>query len=344
MKYKSVTATRLGGPEVLHVVENELRDPDAGEARIRVLAASVCRPDITARTGEALYSGTPLGRKPPFVPGYAVVGIVDAVGAEVTTVAVGDRVGALLVVGGYSEFVYWRPDRLFPVPSSLDPAEAVVLILNYIVAYQTLHRSAKVHPGDKVLIVGASGGIGTALLQLGRLGGLKMYGLASPAKHPTLSEYGAIPIDYHSPDWVQQIRRAEPAGLDAVVAGMMSVPYVRAGLSLLRNRGTLVAFGEPDGFGTLFRILATAIAARLSRARKSIRMYGTSFYFIGDREPFLRDWALLFEYLQQGKIKPVIDQTFPLLEAARANALLESGTVTGNLVLLSPEFLPHPAD
>lgn len=339
MKYKSVVATRLGGPEVLEVVENELRIPTAGEARIRVQAASVCRPDITARTGEALYSGTPLGRKPPFVPGYAMVGIVDAVGDGVTAVAVGDRVGALMVVGGYSEYVYWRADRLFPAPASLDPAEAVTLILNYIVAYQTLHRSAKVKPGDTVLIVGASGGIGTALLQLGTLSGLKMYGLASPAKHAIVAECGAIPIDYHHPDWMQQIRQAEPAGLDATITGVMSMRYVRAGLSLLRNRGTLVAFGEPDGFGTLFRVLATAITSRLSPARKSIRLYGTSFYFIGDRDPFLHDWALLFDYLTQGKIKPVIDQKFPILEAARANALLDSGSVTGNLVLVSPELL-----
>lgn len=223
----------------------------------------MCRPDITARTGDALYSGTPLGRKPPFVPGYAVVGTVDAVGDGVSAVAVGDRVGALTVVGGYSEVIYWRADRLFPVPAGLDPAEAVTLILNYVVAYQALHRSAKVRPGEKVLLIGASGGIGTALLQLGQLAGLKMYGLASPAKHAILADYGAIPVDYHRPDFAEMIRQAEPSGLDAVISGVMNVDYVRAGLSLLRNRGRLVAFGEPDGFGTLFRILAASIAAKL---------------------------------------------------------------------------------
>ena len=117
MKYKSVIATRPGGPEVLQVIENELRAPSAGEVRIKVLAAAVCRPDITARTGEALYSGTPLGQKFPFVPGYAIIGVVDAVGEGVTEVAVGDRVGALTVVGGYTEYLYWRSDRLIPVPT-----------------------------------------------------------------------------------------------------------------------------------------------------------------------------------------------------------------------------------
>ncbi|WP_448810527.1 zinc-binding dehydrogenase [Agromyces bauzanensis] len=318
-------------------MESELRAPEAGRARIRVAAAAVCRPDITLRTGESLYSGTPLGRKPPFVPGYAVVGTVDAVGTGVDAVTIGDRVGALLVVGGYSEFVYWRADRLIPVPAGLDPAEAVTLILNYVVAYQSLHRSARVRAGDKVLLIGASGGIGTALLQLGRLAGLKMYGLDSPAKHAILAEYGAIAIDYHRPDFTEVIRQAEPAGLDAVISGVMSVEYVRSGLSLLRARGRMVVFGEPDGFGTLFRVLATSIKAKMSPGRRSIRLYGTSFYFLGARQPFLEDWGLLFTYLKDGKIKPVIEKKFPILAAAQANAMLESGSVTGNLVLISSE-------
>ncbi|HLE72633.1 MAG TPA: alcohol dehydrogenase catalytic domain-containing protein, partial [Anaerolineales bacterium] len=210
MKYKSVIATRTGPPEVLQVIENDLRPPAAGEVRIKVLAASVCRPDITVRTGEALYSGTPLGQKVPFVPGYSIIGVVDALGAGVTEVAVGDRVGALTVAGGYAEYLYWKSDRLIPVPTTLDPAEAVTLILNYIVAYQAMHRSAKVKDGDKVLIIGASGGIGTALLQVGKVAGLRMYGIASKSKHNILTEYGATPIDYHTQDFVEVIRQAEP--------------------------------------------------------------------------------------------------------------------------------------
>jgi NADPH:quinone reductase-like Zn-dependent oxidoreductase len=134
-----------------------------------VLASPVCQPDITVRSGKALYSGTPLGHKPPFGPGYSVIGDVDAVGDGVAEVSIGERVGALTVIGGYSEYLYWKSDRLIPVPASLNPAEAVVLILNYIVAYQVLHRSARVKPGEKALIIGASGCSGTALLQLGRL-------------------------------------------------------------------------------------------------------------------------------------------------------------------------------
>lgn len=339
MKYHSISVTRYGGPEVLQVIEHDLRAPAAGEVRLKVLAAAVCRPDVSVRTGEALYAGTPLGHKPPFVPGYAVIGVVDALGAGVSGVAVGDRVGVLTVVGGYTEYLSWKSNRLIPVPSTVDPAEAVTLILNYIVAYQTLHRSAKVKAGDKVLIIGASGGIGTALLQLGQLAQLQMYAMASPRKHDILLEYGATPIDYHTQDFGDVIHRAEPGGLDAVLDGMMRLDYIRRGLPLLRRGGTFVSFGEPDGFATLLRILATVIKVKLLPDGKSFKLYGTSFYFVGDKRPFLEDWATLFRLLQTGQIKPIIAQRFPIVAAAQANALLESGQAVGNIVLLSPELL-----
>ena len=339
MKYKSVIVTRIGGPEVLQVVDNELRAPSAKEVCIKVLAASVCRPDITVRTGEGFYSGTPLGQKIPFVPGYSIIGDVVAIGKDVVDAAVGDRVGALTVVGGYSEYLYWKSDRLIPVPASLDPAKAVTLILNYIVAYQSMHRSVRVRSGEKALIIGASGGIGTALLQLGKLADLKMYGLASPGKHSILAKYGATPVDYRSQDFVEEIRRMEPDGLDVVFDGMMRMDYIRSGLSLLRRGGRLVSFGEPDGFSTMFQILGTSLKVNLLPGKKSFKLYGTSFYFVGDKKPFYEDWAILFNLLKEGKIDPIIEEKYPILDAARANFRLESGKVIGNLVLLSPELL-----
>jgi NADPH:quinone reductase-like Zn-dependent oxidoreductase len=278
------------------------------------------------------------------VPGYSVIGVVDAVGEGVSEVAVGDRVGALTVVGGYTEYLYWKSDRLIPVPLTLDPAEAVTLILNYIVAYQTLHRSAKVKAGDKVLIIGASGGIGTALLQLGKLANLRMYGMASKSKHHILNEYGATPIDYRTQDFVEVIRQAELEGLEAVLDGTMRMDYVRGGLSLLRRGGRLVSFGEPaGGLPALIRILATFIMVNLLPNGISLKLYGTSFYFVGDKRPFLEDWAVLFKLLEEGKIEPIIAARFPILEAAKANELLESGNVVGNIVLLAPELLQDQA-
>jgi len=207
------------------------------------------------------------------------------------------------------------------------------------VAYQILHRSARVKAGDKVLIIGAIGGIGTAFLQLGRLAGLKMYGIASAKKHVILKEYGATPIDYRTQDFVEVIRQAEPDGLDAVLNGMTRLDYIKGGLLLLRRGGRLVSFGEPTGRLAFLRIMLTFIGVNLRPfGRRSLKLYGTSTYFIGDKRPYLEDWATLFKLLEEGKIKPVIAKKYSLLEAAQANALLESGQVTGNVVLVAPEL------
>jgi NADPH:quinone reductase-like Zn-dependent oxidoreductase len=332
MKYRSVMVTKRGGPEVLKIIENDLRPPSAGEARIKILATPVCGPDVQAR-----YGHTPIAPKIPFVPGYAIVGVVDAIGEGVPNAAVGDRVAALTVFGGYAEYIYLGEEHLIPVPDTLDLAEAVTLILNYIVAYQTLHRSAKVKAGDKVLIIGASGGVGTALLQLGKLANLTMYGIASKSKHHILTEYGATPIDYHTQDFVEVIRQAEPNGLDAVFDGMGG-DYLDRGFSLLRRGGTWVQYGNPLSFSGLLLLLAKLILFNVLPNGKSLKLYGTTTSKFG-RRPFLEDWATLFKLLEEGKIKPVIMKKFPILEAAQANALLESGQVIGNIVLLAPELL-----
>lgn len=330
MKYKSVVVTRRGGPEVLRIVENDLRPPGEGEARIRVLATAVCQDDIAIRLGNR-----PFLKKPPFVPGYSFIGTVEAAGAGVEGIKVGDRVAALTQFGSHAEVVYWDAGELVPVPECLDPAEAVTLILNYLVAYQILHRVAKVKAGDKVLIIGASGGVGTAFLQLGRLAGLKMYGLASPSKHPILAEYGATPIDYHTQDFVEVIRRAEPEGIDYVFNGMGEETYERS-LAVLRRGGVLVHYGAPQSLAHFVLLVAKLLLYNLLPNGKSIEGYGTHRLGV---ELFKEDWSTLFKLLEEGQIKPILAGKYPLLEAPRAYKLLESGQITGNLVLLAPELL-----
>jgi NADPH:quinone reductase-like Zn-dependent oxidoreductase len=330
MKYKSIIATTRGGPEVLQVIENDLRAPSAGEARVRILATPVCQDDVAVRQGNR-----PFLPKFPFVPGYATIGVVDALGQDVTGVAVGDRVGALTNYGSYAEYLYWDAAKLVPVPISLDPAEAATIMLNYLVGYQILHRVAKVKPGDRVLIVGASGGVGTAFLQLGKLAGLAMYGLASRSKHPALTEYGATPIDYRTQDFVQVLRQAEPEGIDFVFNGMAD-EYLTRGLAILRRGGTLVHYGGPESFSSFLRLVAKLLWFNLLPNGKSIKGYGTHRV---DQQFLAEDWSTLFQLLEEGQIQPIVAETFPLLEAAQANALLESGQVTGNIVLLAPELL-----
>jgi len=243
MKYKSEIVTKRGGPEVLQFIENDLREPASGEVRVKVLATGVGQTDINYR-----YGYSPLSPKVPFVPGYEVMGVVDAIGDGVTKVAVGDRVAALTGYGGYTEVIYLGQEHLVIVPQALSPEDIVVLTLNYVTAYQMLYRVAKVKSGDKVLINGASGGVGTALLQLGKLAGLKMFGTASRSKHNLLTDIGAIPIDYHNRDYVDVIRQAQPDDLDFEFEGMGGEHTDRA-LAVMRRGGKLVTYAVPTGLG-----------------------------------------------------------------------------------------------
>jgi len=281
MKYKSVLVTKRGGPEYLQVVENELRSPRANEVRIRVIATGVGRTDINYR-----YGLSPFSPKVPFVPGYEIMGTVDAIGEGVTKVRAGDCVAALTGQGGYSEMIYLGQEHLVPVPPSLDPAEVVAVVLNYVSAYQMLHRVAKVKAGDKMLVNGASGGVGTALLDLGRLAGLKMYGTASPGKHEILTKLGATPIDYHTRDFVAEIQEAEPEGLDFVFDGIGGAQVDRA-LSILKDGGKLVAYAAPIGFFSVLGDLGKLLRVNLLSRGKSATFYGITALYKRDKKPFM---------------------------------------------------------
>src|SRR5512140_2138146 len=171
MRHTRIVVTHYGGPDALRVGAEECPEPKSGEVRVRVLAAGVSLPDIMAREG--VHPETP---PVPFTPGWDLVGAVDRLGDGVSGMEPGQIVAALPIFGAYAEFVCLPQRELVPVPAGLDAAEAVSLILNYVTAYQMLHRSAKVRAGQSVLIHGAAGGVGSALLQLGHLAGLQMYG------------------------------------------------------------------------------------------------------------------------------------------------------------------------
>jgi len=159
-----------------------------------------------------------------------------------------------------------------------------------------------------------------------------MYGLASQSKHRTLADYGAIPIDYHTQDFVQVLRQSEPGGLDYVFNGMDEA-YIGRGMAILRQGGKLVHYGGPQSLSGFLILLAKFGYYTLLPNGKTIEGYGTHRLGV---ELFKEDWRTLFSLLEHGQIKPIIAERLPILEAAKANALLESGNVTGNIVLLAP--------
>jgi len=237
VKHTRIIVTRYGGPDALRVVEEERPEPQAGEVRVRVMAAGVSLPDLMAREG--VHPETPLV---PFTPGWDLVGMVDRLGDGVSGIEPGQIVAAMPISGAYAEFVCLPPRELVPVPSGLDAAEAVSLVLNYITAYQMLHRSAKVRPGQRVLIHGAAGGVGAALLQLGRLAELEMYGTCSSRGASAVSALGGIAIDYQHQDFVEEIQRLTSEGVD-VVFDSIGGTHIWRSRKALRPGGRVVAYG-----------------------------------------------------------------------------------------------------
>lgn len=326
--YRSIVAVQRGGPEVLRVVENELPQPSGCQARVRVQATTVGATDVNYRYGRSLFSP-----KVPFVPGYEIVGVVDAVGPQVSEVAVGDRVAALIGHGGYTEVICLDQQHLAPVPESVTAGDAAVVTLNYVAAYQLLHRVAEVSVGDKVLVIGASGGVGTALLDLGKLAGLSMVGLASVGKLDAVSRLGAVALDYQLPELAKSLRVAAPGGFDFVFDGVGG-DSSDLGLSVLKPGAMMVSFAAPQGLSKLLVGLAKLLFANVATGKK-VRTYGISELYHRDRQPFMEDIALLFKLLVDSRIKPVIFSSVSLLEAAHANAALEAGEVVGATVLVA---------
>src|SRR5262245_32672644 len=171
-----------------------------------------------------------------------MVGSVDQIGERVSGFELGEMVAAMPISGCYAQYVCLPQRKFIPVPAGLDPAEAVAVVLNYITAYQMLHRSAKVKPGQRVLIHGASGGVGTALLQLGRLAGVELYGTCSAQAAEVVKDLGATPIDYRNSDFVQEIHRLASDGVDAVFDGIGGNNLWRS-RQALREGGRVVVYG-----------------------------------------------------------------------------------------------------
>ena len=342
MKHTRVIVTHYGGPDALRVVEDECPEPKRGEVRVRVLAAGVSLPDVMMREG--VHPETP---RVPFTPGWDLVGEVDRLGTDVSGIEPGRTVAALPISGAYAEFVCLPRQELVPVPPGLDAAEAVSLILNYVTAYQMLHRSAKVTAGQCVLIHGAAGGVGTALLQLGRLAHLTMYGTCSTRGASTVAALGGIPIDYQHEDFVAEIHRLTKEGAD-VVFDSIGGTHIWRSRRALRSGGKVVAYGltasvrgaKPSVRSGRHRFRGVAIfgvyiaGGWLLPGRKRVVPYSIQWLKRWRPALFRQDLSALFDLLQRREIKPLVTRRFPLAEAVQAHELLGQGGVPGKIVLL----------
>lgn len=355
---KRVVVEHFGGPEVLRVVEDEDPRPGPGEVCVRVLVAGVSFTDAQLRAGT--YLGVP---KPPFTPGYELVGVVEQLGPGCSRLQVGDRIAALTAYGAYAERVCVPEAEAVEVPEDLDPAQVVGLVLTYMTAYQLLHRMAKVTSGETVLVHGAAGRVGTAVLELGAVAGLRLYGTCSARDRAAVERLGAVAIDYRTEDFLARVRELTGDGVDVVLDGLGGAVSLRS-FRALRAGGRLVVFGHyatlahgrkswrgwlqwyatTAGVG-LWGLLSPrrkVTAYRIQRLRDSRQLLPVAgrrparLVGGGPRNPdwFRQDFGVLLDLLARGEIHPVVAERLPLTDARRAHELLEQSASVGKLVLV----------
>ena len=337
---QAVTVTRFGGPEVLELRDLPMPEPGPGEVRVAVEAAALCYTDMLIRRN--LYPDNK--KRPPFTIGYDWVGRIDAVGADVTGWTIGDRVADLSVIGGAARHLTVAADRLVGVPEEVDAAQAESLILSYLTAWQALTRTGDAERGDPVLVIGATGAVGLAALDLARAEGMIATGVASRAGSREVEARGAAAIAYDEPGYEDELRRASEAagGFACVVDSAGALPARRLA-GLVRPGGTVAVLGfagkvPRDGggsrMGALAKVVGTVLQTGIGNALTSGKRL--AFYNIAWTRKAYPDWyaedlAALMRMLAEGRISPAVARTFPMSDPVAAHRALEAGGFAGRL-------------
>ena len=337
MSWQKISITQFGGPEVLELIEEStIPEPGPGEVRIKVLAAGTGFTDIFIRRGRYPDYKGPL----PFIPGYDIVGLVDKVGPGVASPREGQTVADLCVVGGYTQYAIRPAEFLVPVPDGVDPAAAVCIPLAYLTAFQMLTRYRQLAPGATILAIGASGTVGTALLDLARHFGLNAVGTCSAANMPVVESFGAKAIDYRDGDFVDALHKLT-AGVDAAFDAIGGAHFARS-YACLASGGLLVGYGSQtmaDGReGLLSAGLGLARLKLWDSFNAVFRRRRAKWYSITSRrkthpDEFKADMAALFALLRDGAIHPVVIDRLPLAAAPEVHTRIDAGGLGGKIVL-----------
>jgi NADPH:quinone reductase-like Zn-dependent oxidoreductase len=336
---RAIWTTGTNGPDSLEVRETGDPEPGPGEVRVRVRAAGLCFAEVMAAQG--LYPGAP---KFPAVLGYEAAGVIDKAGDGADARRVGSRVVALASFGGHSDVVCVPERQALVIPPGKGFEEAAAIPVNYLTAYHILFRTAHVQPGERVLVHMAAGGLGTAALQLCRtVEGVETFGTASAAKHEAIRQEGcAHPIDYHTTDYVKEVRRLTGGeGVDVVLDPLGGADS-RKGLKLLRPGGRLIAYGFANmTSGTRrnpARVLRQAASMplltplQLMNANKAVA--GVHIGRLVTRMDLLtRELTEVLALWAAGTVTPRIDLTFSFDKAAEAHRRILAHGNTGKIIL-----------
>src|SRR5262245_48115035 len=332
---RAVQVNRYGEPDQLQVVDALMPAARRGEVRVRVLASGIEYTDVVIR--RHLYAQT-MFRRPPFVMGYDVVGEIDQLGDGVSGLQLGDRVADMTVVGSNAAYRTLRADHLARLPAGVDAAEAAALILSWTTACQLLHRAAHVHQGQRVLVQGAGGAVGQALLVLGKMAGLELWGTGRGEHAALIRELGGTPIDYQRQDFT----RVLPGGFDIVFDGVGEDGYRRSFASL-KPGGLLCAYGYTASVTaqqSLLRLLMSLVRVYLGRSvlrwssgGKRIRLYSINAMRVRQHPQIKADLGARVSLLASLAIRPRVAERISFDQVADAHRRLEAGGLDGKLVL-----------
>jgi len=331
LRNRVVQIRTFGDADGLEVADAPLPKAGQGEVRVRVLASGLEYTDTLIR--RHLYPQTAT-RRPPFVMGYDLVGEIDQLGVGVSGFQVGDRVADMTVVGSNATYCTLKARDLTRVPNGVDAAEAAALILSWMTAYQLLHRAARVRQGHRVLVHGAAGAVGQALIVLGRMAGLEVWGAARGKHAPLVHELGAIPIDYEREDFT----RVLPGGFDIVFDGIGEDGYRRS-FAALKSGGLLCAYGYSAGvqaqrrMSTMLMWIARLYLWRWLPGGKRAQFYSINVMRARHPSWFREDLKELFDLLATRSIRPRIAERISFDGVPDAHRRLEKGGLEGKLVL-----------
>jgi NADPH2:quinone reductase len=322
---RAIAIDKAGGPEVLQLVERPLPEPGAGEVRVRVRATAVNRADLLQRMG--VYPAPP--GVPADVPGLEYAGEVDALGAGVTELTVGDRVFGLVGGGSYAEAIVTHARTAVRMPAGLDFTDGAAIPEAFMTAYDAMVTQAELRGGEALLIHAVGSGVGTAAVQLGHALGAEVIGTARTAdKLERAKALGlAHPILCSDGKFAEAVRKVRPDGA-AVVLELVGGAYVEEDLRAIDTLGRIVVVGLTAG--------ASARADLGLLLRKRARVLGTVLRArpleekIANAQTFAREVLPLFA---RGALRPVIEATLPLEEAGKAHELVASNKTFGKVVL-----------
>ena len=321
-----VEISQAGGPDVLRPAVRPKPSPRADEVLIRVAAAGVNRPDVLQR----------LGKYPPppgasDIPGLEVAGTIEQVGSDVTSWRLGDRVCALVAGGGYAEYCAAPALQCLPIPRGVDETAAAAIPETFFTVWTNVFERGGLKPGESILVHGGSSGIGTTAIQLARAFGSRIFATAgSPEKCAAAERLGAErAINYHEADFAAALAEATGGrGVDLIL-DIVGGEYLQRNLDSLAFEGRLVQIGLLGG--SKARIdMTPVLQRRLTITGSTLRARSIAQKGAIAAALLASVWPLL----ETGTVRPVIDRTFGLRDAASAHRLMESGAHIGKIVLV----------